>query len=99
MALVPGPTDPTLLPTTAVSNRLGWYQSDVHMHALHSNGQRMPEELVDGTRTQGLNFLISTEHNTNSAGLHWGHYAQPNLLANNEEGVELVQLDTMMKSK
>lgn len=90
VALVPGPTDPALLPATAVSNRLGWYHSDVHMHALHSDGQRTPEELVDGTRAQELDFLISTKHNTNSANLNWGRYARPNLLVINGEEVEVV---------
>ncbi|MEJ7660168.1 MAG: hypothetical protein WKG07_11375 [Hymenobacter sp.] len=55
----------------------------MHMHTLHSDGRRTPEELVDEAGAQGLDFLISTEHNTNSANLSWGRYARPNLLVIN----------------
>lgn len=90
VALVPGPVGPAFVPAPAapaVNNRPGWYQGDVHMHTLHSDGRRTPEELVDEAGAQELDFIISTEHNTNSANLSWGRYARPNLLVINGEEV------------
>ncbi|WP_162276471.1 CehA/McbA family metallohydrolase, partial [Hymenobacter coccineus] len=65
----------------------GWYQGDLHLHTLHSDGRRTPAELVDEAGAQGLDFIVSTEHNTNSANLSWGRYARPNLLVINGEEV------------
>jgi hypothetical protein len=90
VTLVPGPVGPAFVaaPAAAVINtKPGWYQGDVHMHTLHSDGRRTPAELVDEATAQGLDFIISTEHNTNSANLSWGHYACPNLLVINGEEV------------
>ncbi|AMJ67835.1 hypothetical protein AXW84_22240 [Hymenobacter sp. PAMC 26628] len=90
VALVPGPPGPAFVPAfaaPAVNNRPGWYQGDVHLHTLHSDGRRTPEELVAEAGAQGLDFIVSTEHNTNSANLSWGRYARPNLLVINGEEV------------
>jgi hypothetical protein len=90
VTLVPGPAGPAFVPAPAaavINTKPGWYQGDVHMHTLHSDGRRTPTELVDEATTQGLDFIISTEHNTNSANLSWGRYARPNLLVINGEEV------------
>lgn len=90
VTLVPGPAGPTFQPVPApavVNARPGWYQGDLHLHTLHSDGKRTQQELVAEAVAQGLDFLVSTEHNTNSANLSWGSYARPNLLIVNGEEV------------
>ncbi|WP_324670968.1 CehA/McbA family metallohydrolase [Hymenobacter sp. GOD-10R] len=90
VSLVPGPDKPAfqLMPAPAsVNNQPGWYRGDLHMHTLHSDGKRTPQELVNEAVAQGLDFIVSTEHNTNSANLSWGKYAPKNLLIINGEEV------------
>lgn len=65
----------------------GWYRGDLHMHTLHSDGKRTAEELVEEAKTKRLDYIISTEHNTNSANLSWGKYDSKNLLIINGEEV------------
>jgi hypothetical protein len=48
-----------------------WYRGDMHLHTVHSDGLRHPEELVSAARASGLDFIVSTEHNTNSANRAW----------------------------
>jgi hypothetical protein len=48
-----------------------WYRGDLHLHTVHSDGQRHPEELVSAGRASGLDFIVSTEHNTISANRVW----------------------------
>lgn len=90
VTLVPGPVGPVFVPApaaTVINAQPGWYRGDLHMHTLHSDGRRTPAELVDEAVAQGLDFIIPTEHNTNSANLSWGRYARPNLLVINGEEV------------
>jgi hypothetical protein len=49
----------------------GWYRGDLHMHTVHSDGQRDPGEMVTAAQASGLNFIVSTDHNTNSANRVW----------------------------
>jgi hypothetical protein len=51
--------------------RAGWYRGDLHLHTVHSDGQRHPGELVAAARESGLDFIVSTDHNTNSANRVW----------------------------
>lgn len=48
-----------------------WYRGDLHLHTVHSDGQHQPEELASTARANGLDFVVSTEHNTNSANQAW----------------------------
>jgi hypothetical protein len=48
-----------------------WYRGDLHLHTHHSDGERDPAELVAAAHTGGLDFIVSTEHNTNSANREW----------------------------
>jgi hypothetical protein len=48
-----------------------WYRGDLHLHTVHSDGERHPEELASAARAGGLDFIVSTEHNTNSANRVW----------------------------
>ena len=90
VSLVPGPDkEPfAVMPAPEVVNTTpGWYRGDLHMHTLHSDGKRTQQELVDEAVAKGLDFIISTEHNTNSANLSWGRYATHKLLIINGEEV------------
>ena len=90
VTLTPGPVGSAFVAAPAaatVNSRSGWYHGDLHMHTLHSDGRRTPAELVAEASAQGLDFIVSTEHNTNSANLSWGRYARPNLLIINGEEV------------
>jgi hypothetical protein len=49
----------------------GWYRGDLHLHTVHSDGQRHPNELVTDAQASGLDFIVSSEHNTNSANRVW----------------------------
>jgi predicted metal-dependent phosphoesterase TrpH len=49
----------------------GWYRGDLHLHTVHSDGQRYPNELVAAAHAGGLDFIVSTDHNTNSANRVW----------------------------
>ena len=57
-----------------------WYRGDLHLHTVHSDGERHPEELVAAARASGLDFMVSTEHNTNSANRVWPAYHTAGLL-------------------
>ncbi|HET7074249.1 MAG TPA: CehA/McbA family metallohydrolase [Mycobacterium sp.] len=50
---------------------VGWYRGDLHLHTVHSDGQREPGELVTAAHAGGLDFIVSTDHNTNSANRAW----------------------------
>jgi len=64
-----------------------WYRGDLHMHTLHSDGKRNTDELVAEAKEKKLDFIVSTEHNTNSANLSWGKYDTKKLLIINGEEV------------
>ncbi len=49
----------------------GWYRGDLQLHTVHSDGQRPPDELATAARESGLDFIVSTDHNTNSANRVW----------------------------
>jgi hypothetical protein len=51
--------------------RAGWYRGDLHLHTVHSDGQRDPGELVTAAHASGLDFIVSTDHNTNAANRAW----------------------------
>jgi hypothetical protein len=63
-----------------VNDRPGWYCGDLHVHTMHSDGRYLPEEIVTNALQSGLDFVISTDHNTPSANLSWGRYAGSDLL-------------------
>jgi predicted metal-dependent phosphoesterase TrpH len=75
----------------SINEIAGWYHGDLHMHTLHSDGQRTAQELVDEAHLKNLDFIVSTEHNTTSANLNWGKYDSKNLLIINGEEVTSTQ--------
>jgi hypothetical protein len=54
---------------------------------VHSDGRRTPAELAAGARAAGLDYIVSTEHNTSSASGVWGEVAGPDLLVIDGEEV------------
>lgn len=64
-----------------------WYRGDCHLHTVHSDGKRLPSEVAAGAREAGLDFIVSTDHNTSSAHAVWGEYAGADLLIVNGEEI------------
>lgn len=93
ITLTHGPQGPVFrphpAPTTAPARQRGraWYRGDCHLHTVHSDGRRTPEELVAAARAAGLDFITSTDHNTQSSQLQWGDHATDDLLILNGEEV------------
>jgi len=49
----------------------GWYRGDLHLHTVHSDGRHQPGGLLDAAHAAGLDFIVSTEHNTSAANREW----------------------------
>ncbi len=58
-------------PPTHSSRGARWYRGDLHTHTVHSDGRRQLAEMADAAVSAGLDFIVSTEHNTNSANRAW----------------------------
>lgn len=86
-----GPPGPEFVPRHAPRRATGrgraWYRGDLHLHTVHSDGRRRPEELVADVRAAGLDFMVSTEHNTSAASGVWGHHVPEDLLVIDGEEV------------
>jgi hypothetical protein len=84
----PGPAFvPSHAPTRARGRGRAWYRGDMHVHSVHSDGDWLPEQIVARARENGLDFVVSTEHNTSSAAGVWGHHARDDLLVIDGEEV------------
>jgi hypothetical protein len=83
------PFRPNPAPLAAPVRQRGrsWYRGDCHLHTVHSDGKRTPVELVADARAAGLDFMVSTDHNTSSSTLQWGDEATDDLLILNGEEV------------
>ncbi|MFB9370004.1 CehA/McbA family metallohydrolase [Kitasatospora albolonga] len=79
-----GPAGPAYVPSYPPERAAGrgraWYRGDCHLHTVHSDGRRTPEEVAAGARAAGLDFIVSTDHNTSSSHGSWGPLAGPDLL-------------------
>ncbi|WP_031509356.1 CehA/McbA family metallohydrolase [Streptomyces megasporus] len=64
----PKPVHP---PQRAKGRGHAWYRGDCHLHTVHSDGLRTPEEVAVAAREAGLDFIATTEHNTTSAHGAW----------------------------
>ena len=58
----------------------GWYRGDLHLHSVHSDGQRSLDRLAAEARAAGLDFVVSTEHNTSAANRAWAARPPADLL-------------------
>jgi hypothetical protein len=79
--------EPSHAPLQANGRGRAWYRGDLHTHTVHSDGQWQPQELLDAARAAGLDFIVSTEHNTNTAHGIWGRHTADDLLIINGEEV------------
>jgi hypothetical protein len=64
----------------------GWYRGDLHLHTVHSDGRYEPLEMLAAAGTAGLDFIVSTDHNTSSANRSWAacHSAELLVIAGEE---------------
>jgi PHP-associated len=74
------PFVPGYPPERAKGRGRAWYRGDSHLHTVYSDGRRLPSEVAAGARVAGLDFIVSTDHNTSSSHGVWGQYAGPDLL-------------------
>ncbi|MFF3380814.1 CehA/McbA family metallohydrolase [Streptomyces sp. NPDC002680] len=71
---------PVYPPERAKGRGRAWYRGDCHLHSWYSDGRRTPAELAALARAAGLDFINSSEHNTQSAHAHWADEAGDDLL-------------------
>jgi predicted metal-dependent phosphoesterase TrpH len=77
----PGRTpEPVYPPSRAAGRGRDWYRGDCHLHSWHSDGRRTPEEIAALARAAGLDFINSSDHNTNASHAHWAGAAGDDLL-------------------
>jgi hypothetical protein len=83
---------PSLRPTRDVhpaicrESRPGWHRGDLHTHTVHSDGRRRIAEMASAATSAGLDFIVSTDHNTSSANRAWAttEIAGPLVIAGEE---------------
>jgi hypothetical protein len=76
----PAPFQPAYPPQSVPGSGQRWYRGDSHLHTVYSDGKRLPEQVAAGARAAGLNFIMTTDHNTSSSHGVWGPLAGPDLL-------------------
>ncbi|MEV0976850.1 CehA/McbA family metallohydrolase [Streptomyces sp. NPDC049915] len=77
----PGETPrPAYPPERAKGRGRAWYRGDCHLHSWHSDGRRTPAEIAALARAAGLDFINTSDHNTNSSHPHWAAVAGDDLL-------------------
>ncbi len=77
--LTAGP-EPAYPPPATDQTASGWYRGDCHLHSIYSDGRQTPADIATAARTAGLDFVVSTEHNTPAAHGVWGPLAGDDLL-------------------
>ncbi|MFF4254273.1 CehA/McbA family metallohydrolase [Streptomyces sp. NPDC001663] len=77
----PGETPaPVYPPSRAAGRGRAWYRGDCHLHSWHSDGRRTPAEIAALARSAGLDFINSSDHNTQASHAHWAPEAGDDLL-------------------
>jgi hypothetical protein len=74
------PLAPAYPPDRAPGRGRDWYRGDCHLHTVHSDGKRTLEQLAALARAAKLDFINSSDHNTNGAHAYLGPYADDSLL-------------------
>jgi predicted metal-dependent phosphoesterase TrpH len=59
--------EPDHAPRSVPGTGPGWYRGDLLLHSVFSDGDWRPGELVDQGRQNGLDFVGTSDHNTNAA--------------------------------
>src|SRR4029079_2198395 len=72
---VPGFPRPEIVAGGSSDGRGRWYRGDLHAHSEHSDGANTVEEIVNYTRSVGLEYFSLTDHNTIS---HWDELSRLN---------------------
>ena len=72
--------DPVYPPERAKGRGRAWYRGDCHLHSWYSDGRRTPAEIAALARAAGLDFINSSDHNTQSSHAHWADQAGDDLL-------------------
>lgn len=68
----PGRTpQPVYPPQRAGGRGRAWYRGDCHLHTVYSDGERTPAETAAAARAAGLDFVVTTEHNTTAGHGAW----------------------------
>ena len=62
---------PVFRPAARRGGHPGWYRGDLHTHTVHSDGRRRIAEMAAAATSAGLDFIVSTDHNTSSANRAW----------------------------
>ncbi|GAA2918394.1 CehA/McbA family metallohydrolase [Streptomyces thioluteus] len=65
------PVAPVFPPQRARGRGRAWYRGDGHLHSVHSDGRRTPAEIAAAARAAGLDWIVTTEHNTTSGHGAW----------------------------
>lgn len=73
-----GPPGPA--PGRVLRDEPGWYRGDLHVHTVYSDGASTPAELVALARSAGLDFLVTSEHNTSAGHQAFARVERPDLL-------------------
>ncbi|MFI6339106.1 CehA/McbA family metallohydrolase [Streptomyces sp. NPDC050535] len=71
---------PVYPPSRAKGRGRAWYRGDCHLHSWYSDGRRTPAEIAALARAAGLDFINTSEHNTQSGHAHWADEAGDDLL-------------------
>jgi predicted metal-dependent phosphoesterase TrpH len=79
--------EPHPAPTSVPGSGPGWYRGDLHLHSIFSDGRWRPRELVERARQNGLDFMGTSEHNTNAATRVFGHVVPDGFLVVSGEEV------------
>lgn len=74
------PLQPHYPPQQIAGSGRAWYRGDCHLHTVHSDGRRLPEDVAAGARAAALDFMVTTDHNTSSSHGVWGPLAGDDLL-------------------
>jgi hypothetical protein len=70
-ATTPPDSEPIVAPLPPSVSGARWYRGDLHLHTVHSDGERHLGELASAAHDSGLDFVVSTEHNTSAANRAW----------------------------
>lgn len=68
------PTKPVPVPKCdqgVIDPAPGWYPGEMHMHTIHSDGNKTLVQSIEQHEAQGYRFMVTTDHNTYTA--HYDH--------------------------